>query len=117
MIDLKGFRKQNKLSQKDLAEALGVSRSFIGQVEAGFSKLPDDKLDKLLANTNGWDVSMLIVEGDLIAQRGGSNNVGKVEGEQSALKKEIEMLREQVEELRAEKARYWDMIERLTKTR
>ena len=45
MIDLKGFRKANKLTQADLAELIGISRSFIGQIECGASKLPDSNLE------------------------------------------------------------------------
>ena len=118
MIDLKRFRKVNGLLQKDLADYLGVSREFISMMEIGKTPLPYGHLSKLLGNENGWDVSMLVADGggDHILQNGGEHNIGKIEGdaEVSALQKEVEMLREQVEELRAEKARYWEMIERLT---
>lgn len=120
MIDLKEFRKCNGLSQKDVAEFLGVSRSFIGQVEAGFSKLPSDKIDKLLANDNGWDVSCLIYNreaGDHIHQNGGKNNIGKItyDNENAALKKEIEMLSRQLEELMRRNQEYWELIKELMK--
>lgn len=123
MIDLKGFRKANKLSQKDVAEEIGVSRSFIGQVESGFSKLPDDKLNKLITNTQGWDVSCLtvvekeVVAGDNIHQNGGSGNIGKIAGdagELMALRKENEMLREQLAKAEALADKYWGMIEKMT---
>lgn len=120
MIDLKGFRKANSLSQNDVAEYLGVSRSFIGQVEAGFSKLPESKINKLIANNNGWDVTCLSigdVNGDHIHQNGGKNNIGKViydNSETATLKRENELLRQQVAELREQNERYWNMIEKLT---
>lgn len=59
MIDLKEFRKRNKLTQVELAKYLGVLQGFVSQIESGNSKLPDDKLAMLLENPNGWDTSAL----------------------------------------------------------
>lgn len=111
MIDLKGFRKANNMSQKDLAEYLGVSRSFVGQVESNFSKLPQDKLNKLLTNKESWDVSMLLTDDELVEVKGGA---GKEEiADLFALRVENQMLKAQVEELKSEKAQYWEMIKKL----
>ena len=112
MIDIKQFRKRNKLKQEELAEYLGVTRAFISMVETGASKLPTEKLNLLVSNTHGWDTSMLI-NGSIYA---GNNNVGDVNvqigqnrasgdahapGDSSmkiaVLEKENEMLREQIE--------------------
>lgn len=121
MIDLKGFRKANKLLQKDLADYLEVSREFISMVESGKASLPYNHLHKLLNNECGWDVSMLSIQdytaGDHIEQNGGRGNIGKIAGdagEVAALRKEVEILRAQIEELKAEKAAYWEMIKQLT---
>ena len=64
MPDLKGFRKDNGLTQSDLAEYLGggVDKGFISQIEHGTRKLPNAQLAKLLNNTMGWDTSMLQVD-------------------------------------------------------
>lgn len=115
MIDLKEFRKVNGLSQKDVADYLGVSRSFIGQVEAGFSKLPTDKIDKLLTNTNGWDVTCLTIKdnsGDHIHQNGGKNNIGKItyDSENEALRRENEILRQRIDEMMKRNEEYWEVI-------
>lgn len=59
MIDLKEFRKRNKITQVELAKYLDVLQGFISQIENGVAKLPDDKLSKLLKNDKGWDTSML----------------------------------------------------------
>lgn len=112
MIDIKQFRKRNKLKQEELAEYLGVTRAFISMVETGASKLPTEKLNLLVSNPHGWDTSMLI-NGSIYA---GNNNVGDVNvqigqnrasgdahipGDSSmkiaVLEKENEMLREQIE--------------------
>ena len=60
MIDIKCFREKNGLLQKDLAEYLGVSIAFISAVEKGQSKLPGEKLTKLLDNDKGWDTDYLV---------------------------------------------------------
>ena len=112
MIDIKQFRKRNKLKQEELAEYLGVTRAFISMVETGASKLPTEKLNLLVSNPHGWDTSMLI-NGSIYA---GNNNAGDVNvqigqnrasgdahasGDPSTkiavLEKENQMLREQIE--------------------
>ena len=57
-IDLKAFRKANKISQVELAEYLSVGQSFISQVEKGTRPLPKEYISILSANPN-WNVSML----------------------------------------------------------
>ena len=62
MIDLKAFRKANNLTQEELGKYLGMKKSFVSKVENGKEKLPQPKLQKLLANRKGWDTSNLIVD-------------------------------------------------------
>ena len=120
MVDLTRFREKNGLLQKDIADYLGVSRVFISLVESGKTPLPYDKYQRLLDNENGWDVSYLNApdkQGDIIEQNGGRGNIGKIDGDCSellALRKEVEMLRALVDELRSEKAEYWEMIKTLS---
>ena len=57
-IDLKAFRKANKISQNKLAECLGVGQSFISQIEKGARPMPKEYISKLLANKK-WDTSMI----------------------------------------------------------
>ena len=59
MIDLKQFRKKNKITQLELAEYLGVTNGFISFIENGRSVLSDDKLEKLRNNDRGWTVDEL----------------------------------------------------------
>ena len=111
-MDLKQFRQCNKLTQTELGEYLGIKKSFVSLIENGKVKLSEEKFNKLLNNTKGWDTSMLI-NGSIYA---GNNNAGNVNvqigqnrasgdahalGDSSmkiaVLEKENEMLREQIE--------------------
>lgn len=63
--NLRRFREENHLSQRALAEYLGVTCGFISLIEHGRSKLPDDKLKKLLndgKNNKGWTVDWILPE-------------------------------------------------------
>ena len=125
MIDIKEFRKRNALTQEQLAQYWGVKTSFISFLENGRSKLPKEKLTKLLNNPNGWDTSMLvessapIINGDHIEQNGGRGNIGKISGDSSAeiaaLRRELEIIRQQLQETKEQNQKYWTMITELIK--
>lgn len=68
------FRRLNKLTQDDLAEFLGVTRSFISQIENGRVDLPFSARQQILENDRGWDVSPLV--GDVIVGDGSTVNNG-----------------------------------------
>ena len=117
MVDLRAFRKVNKLKQEDLAKYLNTTRAFISMVETGVSKLPSEKLSLLLNNTQGWDTKMLVDNGGIYAgnNNGGNVNVqvgqNKIESRNGAdnsamqmavLEKENEMLREQLKDKEAQ---------------
>lgn len=131
MIDLRTFRKVNGLTQDELGQFLGMKKSFISKIEHGKDKFPNSKFQKLMNNDQGWDVSMLkaptdqfvqgdnnMVAGDSIHQNGGKGNIGKIAGDNTgellALRKENELLRQQVEDLKTQNEKYWAMIEKLT---
>lgn len=59
VIDIKAFRELNNLTQKELADYLGIDKGFISAIEHGKSKFPKAKLTLLLNNPHNWDVSML----------------------------------------------------------
>ena len=59
MANLKAFRKTNGLTQTQVADYLGVGKSFISRIESGSVAIPPKKLSKLIRTPNGWDVSML----------------------------------------------------------
>ncbi|OJV23455.1 MAG: hypothetical protein BGO30_09215 [Bacteroidetes bacterium 41-46] len=57
-IDLKLFRKQNNLTQIDMAEILGCKQSFISQIETGYRQIPDEYISILLA-LDGYNMSAI----------------------------------------------------------
>lgn len=63
MIDIKAFRKKNKITQVELAEYLGTTHGFISQVERGKSKLSEDKLEMLRNNKYGWIIDDILESG------------------------------------------------------
>ena len=63
LIDIASFRKENHITQNDIAKYLGVSRSFINQVENGKASLPESRLLELLENSpkeKGWNCYPLV---------------------------------------------------------
>lgn len=71
-IDIKAFREANNLTQKELADYLGIDKGFISAIEHGKSKFPKAKLTMLLNNQHNWDVSMLTQsEGDYLTLMSG----------------------------------------------
>lgn len=56
MVDLKAFRKANKLGQNELADYLGISAVFVSHIENGRSKLPEYIAERLTNNDRGWVV-------------------------------------------------------------
>lgn len=111
MCNLKNFREVNNLTQSELGDYIEMKKSFISKIENGKEKLPSIKLQKLLSNDKGWDVSMLLDQSPTInatATGNGSIEIGQqkkffapINSDASevtiaVLKKEIEMLREQL---------------------
>ena len=128
---LKSFLIFNDVSQIELAEYLGISKGQMSKLVSGIARLQPEQLEKILNNDRGWnsefltnpmwadlEAGKLISDGGVaIQQNGKRNNIGQVNGsgdEMAALRRENEMLRAQVEELKAQNEKYWKMIERLT---
>jgi len=60
MFDIEKFIKEKKITQKELANVLGVSQPFISQIKDGKRELPSNK-KKLLKKKFG-DISAYIVK-------------------------------------------------------
>ena len=111
MIDLKAFRKANKLKQNDVADYLGVSFGFISQIERGERKISAAIAERLTNNDRGW----VIPEGIAEAQRG---NIAKAEGEGDLLAVIVARLDEanaRFAEQNAQIDRLLTIVEQLTK--
>jgi len=67
------FRRLNRLTQDELAAFLGVTRSFVSQVENGRVDLPFEQRQRLLENDRGWDVTPL-VESTVVGDGNAVNN-------------------------------------------
>lgn len=52
MLDFKKFRKDNKMTQVQAAEYFGFTQAFISQMERGESKIPEDLLEKIKADSS-----------------------------------------------------------------
>lgn len=63
MIDLKRFRRENNITQADLAKYLGVGQSFISQIEKGSRPMPGECLAKILAHGE-WSKSQGVLTGE-----------------------------------------------------
>lgn len=57
-FDIEGFKKANNLVNKDIADFLGVSPSYVSMVATGQTSLSDDKLSKLSKHPF-WDVTLV----------------------------------------------------------
>lgn len=62
IVDLAAFRVRNSLKQENLAQLLGVNRSYISQVETGACKISADKMKKIweLGERYGWFMDDLV---------------------------------------------------------
>lgn len=116
MAGLRSFVFFNEISQKDLAEYLGVSKGYMSKLVSGSAKLKPEQLAKLLNNDKGWNTEFLI---DDTWSRIDSGEFADDEeapscNEIAALRKEVEMLREQNKKLESINKEYWEMIKGLT---
>lgn len=59
LINLEAFRKENHITQEEIASFLGTTRGYISLVESGRSRLADEKIDKLInegQHMKGWNI-------------------------------------------------------------
>lgn len=110
--DVRGFLFFNELSQKEVADYIGVSKSQMSKLVSGVAELKVEQYERLLTNDKGWDIKYLTdsplakptpvkaTDGDSLVQ---------------SLQRENEMLKEQLAEAKARAAEYWEMIKEITR--
>ena len=93
----------NRLTQKAVADMLGIKRSYISQIETGVVRLPLKYVDTL-QSIPGLDCSALVdvKEDDLTS-------------ELTSLWAETGYLRSRIESLQEDKDKYWELIQKLMK--
>jgi hypothetical protein len=62
-VDLQEFLHRNKLKSVDLVRFWGVTKGTVSQFLNGSAKLPPKRVQQLVNNPYGWDVSMLTQSG------------------------------------------------------
>ena len=60
-IDIKEFRRKNRLTQKQLAAYLGIGQGFVSQMENGINPIPEKYIRKILEDS-AFDSSMIVIE-------------------------------------------------------
>ena len=116
------FLYKNRLKSSDLVEFWGVTKGVVSQMLNGTTKLPTKRLEELLNNPHGWDVSMLTdgqpedavrEEPRLVAEHIPQlSNVEILLREMLAEKEaKIDVLQERINELIEENARLKTLIE------
>lgn len=58
---LKNFRKQNKLSQRELSARIGVNYTYLSKIENGILPPPSDEVIRKLAEALSIDVDALLL--------------------------------------------------------
>ena len=103
---LEAFLYKNRLKSSDLVEYWGVTKGVVSQILNGTTKLPTKRLEELLNNPHGWDVSMLTeneVENPVVEQPQDMSIADKlfalVESQQRDIKTLLAMLKEKDEEI------------------
>lgn len=122
---LEMFMVVNDLSQKELAEYLGMSEANVSRIVRGVTKLTEKNVLKLRNNDKGWESDTLdYLEPKICTSASGSssvnvavnsNNRSNPSGEVALLRERVANLQKQLEEEKARSAQYWQMIQDLIK--
>ncbi|WP_418980772.1 helix-turn-helix domain-containing protein [Alistipes shahii] len=63
-IDLKIFRRANKMTQQELADYLGVGQGFISQMEKNGRRVPEKYISKILSDKSKDSSMVQIIDSD-----------------------------------------------------
>lgn len=112
------FLYKNRLKSSDLVEFWGVTKGVVSQILNGTTKLPTKRLEELLNNPYGWDVSMLTKESRDEMPKLVAENIPQLSNVEILLRDmlaekeaKIDVLQERINELIEENARLKTLIE------
>lgn len=108
-FDLKRFRINNKITQKELAELLNCNQNFISRIESGIRQLPQSKLDVLKEKFG--NISQYFTEELPTDKKSETDKSVTIE----SLQQEITFLQERLSEEKARSEKYLDMLQSLIK--
>ena len=113
MAGLRSFLFFNNISQLEVANYLGISKGQMSKLVSGAATLRPEQLMKLITNDKGWKTDFLVDNTwDSLEMNG--KRIEDASEQISSLKREIEMLRMQLEKSEKRNDEYWCMIQRLT---
>ena len=93
----------NRLTQKAVADMLGIKRSYISHIETGVVRLPLKYVDTLQSIPGLYCSALVDVKEDGLTS------------ELTSLRAENEYLRSRIESLQEDKDKYWELIQKLMK--
>lgn len=114
-VDLAKIRSDYSISQKDLAEKLGVKQSFLSNIERGRSPLPPEKLDKIIEIFEIEDIDSYYIEdiGNNGVSKSQSDNTNSIINDSAIFEKFVRIMEKMTEAKNANESEALSRIERL----
>ena len=114
-VDLAKIRSDYSISQKDLAEKLGVKQSFLSNIERGRSPLPPEKLDKIIEIFGIEDIDSYYIEdiGNNSVSKSQSDNTNSIINDSAIFEKFVGIMEKMTEAKYANESEALSRIERL----
>lgn len=114
-VDLAKIRSDYSISQKDLAEKLGVKQSFLSNIERGRSPLPPEKLDKIIEIFEIEDIDSYYIEdiGNNSVSKSQSDNTNSIINDSAIFEKFVGIMEKMTEAKYANESEALSRIERL----
>lgn len=114
-VDLAKIRSDYSISQKDLAEKLGVKQSFLSNIERGRSPLPPEKLDKIIEIFEIEDIDSYYIEdiGNNSVSKSQSDNTNSIINDSAIFEKFVGIMEKMTEAKNANESEALSRIERL----
>lgn len=93
-IDLREFRRIRNIKQRELAEKLGITQSFLSNIERGRSPLPADKMQRIIEIYEIESLDEFVVYDERDKVNGGNVNSNNVNSTINDMESMSEVMRE-----------------------